>query len=368
VEQCIQSYTDIAKKVFRKDALKFINGEVRFDLDKLITAVREMVERYDGRKTGVLSAEQRCRTFVVVMNGYEDDGTYKLYRSYSTNSLRADPSAIWEAVGATMPEQLFRKSHKAKSLSSHQGQHRAPVLSDNTTLNLSETELPAAGGGMMRCAMIQEALTEASGIWNSIARIFVMSIGVSERMTSSNPLQMELRTELTAMISKQSDKVIEGSDLFAELKISAVNAGVASRTPTMAQDRHSDSTGTCQFEQISSILSLSPPSFNTVRLLRATGQLDLAIHSLWRLIVSDRSNLKYVYELYDIWQEKLGNNPASFTRTLRFLWLYLLLLLTHKLQDWKLASCVNWSPFARDDEFLPLLPFVTRCDCVYLSS
>jgi hypothetical protein len=121
--------------------------------------------------------------------------------------------------------------------------------------------------------------------------------------------------------------------------------------------------------QLTAIAQSIHPSIEKARIFRAIHDYDKAMEILWSLIDADRYNPKYLYELYDVWRERMRKtSKLPLQSHMRFVWLYVLLCITYKLQDWKIANQVDWWPLAGDDEFMSITLYARKCDCVSLPS
>ena len=109
------------------------------------------------------------------------------------------------------------------------------------------------------------------------------------------------------------------------------------------------------------------------RLPVATGDLEEVVTNLWKLLYAKPHDFSSLYALHDVWRNINGRRAkTSLLEKFHFLWIYMLLAVTWKLQDWKISVLVDWWPLAHQEEVAFLQAHMRKCLCVprclYLSN
>lgn len=107
VDECIQHYHRISKKIFKRNPAAQLGSlavvEHRFSPDNLEEAIKALVATKTQHNTKMADSHPRCaRTFVLAVRKHNvNNQAARRIRSYATKSLPADTCEIWEAGRAT---------------------------------------------------------------------------------------------------------------------------------------------------------------------------------------------------------------------------------------------------------------------------
>ncbi|KAF3179444.1 hypothetical protein TWF751_000297 [Orbilia oligospora] len=108
IDECIQAYRDMAKRVFGIDTLerlaRFGATKARFDAEVL----ERVIKKYAGNKWMVNYYPNACKVFVVAVKSQNIDGGPKLFRTWGQRAID-EQVRIWEAVRATSAAPTFFK-------------------------------------------------------------------------------------------------------------------------------------------------------------------------------------------------------------------------------------------------------------------
>ncbi|KAF3188431.1 hypothetical protein TWF225_003407 [Orbilia oligospora] len=108
IDECIQAYRDMAKRVFGIDTLerlaRFGATKARFDAEVL----ERVIKKYAGNKWMVNYYPSACKVFVVAVKSQNIDGGPKLFRTWGQRAID-EQVRIWEAVRATSAAPTFFK-------------------------------------------------------------------------------------------------------------------------------------------------------------------------------------------------------------------------------------------------------------------
>jgi patatin-like phospholipase/acyl hydrolase len=114
VDECIDVYTRLAKKVFGHPrsiyrltgGLVALAGKSMYDKNVLESTLKDIIKQKTGHSSTFLEGGSGCRTIVVAAL-QEDGGHPVLLRSYSHNDVSESHCCIWEAARATSAASLF---------------------------------------------------------------------------------------------------------------------------------------------------------------------------------------------------------------------------------------------------------------------
>lgn len=119
MQECIDSYLQLSKEVFKIDQVLFNtfplgDDQCRFDYTRLENAIQDVVQKCLGSPDFVMSASTNkpsCPTFVVAKLAEDVDGPPQIFRSYYIPGYGpASKCPIWQAARATTAAPTFFKA------------------------------------------------------------------------------------------------------------------------------------------------------------------------------------------------------------------------------------------------------------------
>ena len=175
MDECIDAYLDLSKKVFEVD--RVLAGHIpvgddccRFDYNILETAIKNIIKGKLGDENCSMNAIPKtvaevCPTFVVAQTAYDANARPTIFRTYSGAQIRASECGIWEAARATSA---------------------APTFFKPLTIQRPRPAIMYIDGGMGHNNPSEIALEEARKLWPACTKFGLISIGTGQ--SKANPV------------------------------------------------------------------------------------------------------------------------------------------------------------------------------------
>jgi hypothetical protein len=175
VNECIDTYLDLSKEVFKVDQV--LAGHIpigddccRFDYNILEGFIKRIIHSKLGDENcgmnAIPASGKSCRTFVVAKTIADVNGPPTIFRTYHGRRIRPSECAIWQAARATSA---------------------APTFFKPTSIDRPRPAITYIDGGMGHNNPSEVALDEVRRIWPSCTELGLVSIGTGR--TKANSLQ-----------------------------------------------------------------------------------------------------------------------------------------------------------------------------------